>query len=155
MSDLSGNIAKAIQQLRMLLETVDDPIDRHYMMVELEERLYKCRDAFASALDEYDNVCQQHDAEMDTIRAALVEKFGKLPILDTYRQAAVRCQKAGDWPAALWWAERGLSVYGQDAARPEAVEDLRKRVDHATAKIEAAHIPKPRQHSRPATPRAS
>ncbi len=41
------------------------------------------------------------------------------------------------------WAERGLSVYGEDAGRPEVVEDLRKRLAHATAKIEAASRPKP------------
>jgi hypothetical protein len=146
--DLSGNPGKAIQQLRGLLGTVADPIDRHYMMAELEQRLYACRDAFKSALDEYDEVCQQHDAEMDAIRAALFEKFGRLPVLDTYRQAAVRCQKAGDWPGVLRWAERGLSVFGEDAAKPETVEDLRRRVAHATAKIEAANRPKPPPHSR-------
>jgi rubrerythrin len=145
---LSRNVATAIQQLRTLLGTVADPIDRHYMMAELEERLYGCRAAFSSALDDYDAVCRQHDAEMDGIRAALFAKFGRLPILDTYRQAAVRCQKAGDWPAVLRWAERGLTVYGDDAAKPEVVEDLRKRATHAKAKIEAASHPKPPRRPR-------
>jgi len=77
--DLSGNVAMAIQQLRTLLATVADPIDRHYMMAELEHRLYGCRGAFASALDEYDEVCRQHDAAMDEIRAALFAKFGRAP----------------------------------------------------------------------------
>jgi rubrerythrin len=146
--ELSGNVATAIQQLRTLLGTIGDPIDRHYVMAELEERLYGCRAAFTSALHEYDEVCRQHDAEMDAIRIALFEKFGRLPILDTYRQAAVRCQKAGDWEAVRRWAERGLSVYGEDAAKPETVEDLRKRLAHAAAKIEAASRPKPPRPSR-------
>ena len=85
---------------------------------------------------------------MDEIRSALFEKFGRLPLLDTYRQAAVRCQKAGDWAAVRQWAEPGLSVYGEDAAKPETVEDLRKRLAHATAKIEAASRPKPPRRSR-------
>jgi rubrerythrin len=148
LDDLSGNVATAIRQLRTLLGTVANPIDRHYMMAELEERLYRCRDAFSSALDEYDEVCRQHDAEMDVIRSALFEKFGRLPILDTYRQAVVRFQRARDWPTVRRWAERGLGVYGEDAAKPEAVEDLRKRVAHATAKIEAASRPKPPRRSR-------
>ena len=42
------------------------------------------------------------------------------------------------------WAERGIRVYGDDAARPEVVDDLRKRVAHAVTKIEAANQPKPR-----------
>jgi rubrerythrin len=139
---LSGNVATAIQQLRTLLGTVDDPVDRHYMLAELEERLYGCRAAFASALEEYDDACRQHDAAMDEIRAALLMKFGRLPILDTYRQAAVRCQKAGDWPGVQRWAERGLSVYGDDAAKPEVVEDLRKRLARAIDKIETGSRPK-------------
>jgi hypothetical protein len=133
--------------LRTLLETVDDPIDRHYVMAELEQRLYRCRDAFASALDEYDDVCLRHDAEMEGIRVALFEKFGRLPILDTYRQAAVRCQHARDWVTVRRWAERGLTIYGDDAAKPEAVEDLRKRLAHAVVKIEAANRPKPPRRS--------
>jgi hypothetical protein len=39
--------------------------------------------------------------------------------------------------------ERGINVYGNDAASPEAVEDLHKRLGYATAKIEAANKPRP------------
>jgi hypothetical protein len=138
---LSPNVATAIKQLRTLLATVDDPIDRHYMLAELEHRLYGFRDAFASALDEYDDVCREHDEAMDEIRAALLAKFGKIPILDTYRQAGVRCQRARDWEAVRRWCERGLSVYGDNAAKPEFVDDLRKRLAHAMAKINAASPP--------------
>lgn len=108
------------------------------MMNELEERLYKSRDAVASALDEYDEVCRQHDSEMDGIRDALFSKFGKVPVLDTYRQAAIRCQKAKDWSTMLAWAERGRSVYGENAARQEAVDDLTKRCAYARAKLDAS-----------------
>jgi formylmethanofuran dehydrogenase subunit E len=72
---------------------------------------------------------------MDAIRAALSEKFGGVPIIEMYRQAAVRCQKARNWAGARTWAERGLAVYGSEAARPEAVADLQKRLAHADAKI--------------------
>lgn len=125
----------AIAQLRRLLQQDPDPIDRHFMYCELEERLYRSRDAFSSALKEYDDTCAQHDAEMNGIRNALLAKFGKVPLLDTYRQMAVRQQKAKNWKGAIWWAERGLTLYGQDAARPEAVEDLEKRVAAYRAKL--------------------
>jgi hypothetical protein len=142
--ELSENHVTAIEQLRFRLDTERDPIDRHYMLCELEKRLYKCRNAFASALDEFDDVCRQHDEEMDTIRPALLDKFGVIPVIDTYRQAAVRWQKAKGWPAMRDWAQRGISVYGEHAARPEAVEDLHKRLGYAAAKIDAAGRPKPR-----------
>src|SRR5216684_2057199 len=45
----------------------------------------------------------------------------------TYRQMAIRQQKAKNFEQALWWADRGLALYGESAARPEAVEDLRQR----------------------------
>jgi hypothetical protein len=135
--ELSPNDATAITQLRRQLETDPDPIDRHYVMCELENRLYKSRDAFTSALEEFDAVCEQHDAEMVSIRPALVTKFGKVPLLGFYRQAAIRCQKSKDWELARRWAERGLIAYGEAAADSDHVEDLRKRVAYALGKLEA------------------
>jgi hypothetical protein len=132
---LPSDPISAISKLRALLEHDPDPIDRHFMYCELEDRLYRSREAFSSALREYDDTCARHDAEMDGIRDALLAKFGKVPLLDTYRQMAIRQQKAKDWTRAIWWAERGLSLYGQNAARPEAVDDLEKRVAAYQAKM--------------------
>jgi hypothetical protein len=75
----------------------------------------------------------------------LFEKFGRIPLIDTYRQAAVRCQKARDWETMRYWAERGIGVYGEHAARREDVEDLHKRLAIAAAKIEAARKPAQRK----------
>lgn len=133
--------AAAIPALRRLLEHERDPIDRHYMLCELETRLYKSRDAFASALTEYDEACELHHGEMTVIRAALFVKFERIPVLDTYRQAAIRAQKARDWASVERWAERGIDMYGADAARPEAVDDLRKRLAMATMKLAASTRP--------------
>lgn len=125
----------AVSHLRHLLQDDPDPIDRHFMYCELEDRLYRSRDAFSSALQEYDDACAQHDAEMEGIREAMFAKFGKVPLLDTYRQMAIRQQKAKNWTEAIRWAQRGLSLYGQDAARPEAVDDLKNRVTAYEAKL--------------------
>jgi len=131
-----------IVALRELLAAENDPIDRHFMLAELGKCLYKSRDAFSSALDEFDAVCVQHDAEMDRIRPALYDKFGSIPVIEMYRQAAIRCQKAHDWRRMRFWAERGLAVYGSGAARPEAVADLDKRLAYADAKLAAANAPR-------------
>ncbi len=147
-AELSDDHSAAIQQLRRMLETERDPIDRHYMLSELVKRLYKCRDTVPSALDDFDAGCRDHDAEMVTIRAALFEKFGKVPVIETYHQAVIRCQKAKDWTRMREWAERGIAVYGTDAARPEVVEDLHKRLAYALAKIEAPANPKPQRKTR-------
>jgi tetratricopeptide (TPR) repeat protein len=125
---LPSDPISAIGRLRQLLRHDPDLIDHHFMYCELEERLYRSRDAFSSALQEYDETCAQHDTEMNDIRDALLAKFGKVPLLDTYRQMAVRQQKAKNWSEAIRWAERGLSLYEQNAARPEVVDDLEKRV---------------------------
>jgi tetratricopeptide (TPR) repeat protein len=134
---LPSDHLQAIARLRKLLREDPDPIDRHFMFCELEERLYRSRDAFTSALDDYDQACALHDREMDGIRDALLEKFGKVPLFDTYRQMAVRQQKAKNWAEALRWAQRGLMLYGDSAARPEAVDDLKKRVAAYAAKVSA------------------
>ena len=43
--------------------------------------------------------------------------------------------KAKDWQQAIWWAERGLALYGEQATRPESVDDLRKRLAAYQAKL--------------------
>jgi hypothetical protein len=127
MHGLSEDDAHAIKVLRKALTTESNTIGRHFIYAELEAALYRCRDIFTSALDDYDKVCKEHDSEMDSIRSACIAHWGKVPVLDTYRQMAIRQQKRHDYGQALWWAERGIALYGDDAARPEAIDDLRKR----------------------------
>jgi hypothetical protein len=136
MDGLSPDTAKRIPQLRKLIEQDPDPIDRHFMFTQLEEDLYSCRDLWETALDEYDAITEQHHAELvGGLRAALLLKFGSIPLIDTYRQACIRTQKAGNWEGTLRWAERGLAIYGEDAARAEAVEDLQKRAARARDRL--------------------
>ena len=135
MTSLPADDIRAITMLRQLLARHEDPLDRHFMYAYLEALLYRSRDAFASALEEYDQACQDHDAEMDGIRQAFVTKWGQVPVLETYRQMAIRQQKAKSFEQALWWADRGLALYGESAARPEAVEDLRQRSAIYRAKL--------------------
>ena len=138
---LAAEDTLAIEQLRGLLAEERDPIDRHYMLCELESRLYRIRDSGRTALTDFDAVCAQHHREMDVIRPALVEKFGVVPVIEMYRQAAIRAQKAKAWEEARAWAQRGIEVYGDHAARSEVVDDLRKRlayaIDKATGRSEA------------------
>jgi hypothetical protein len=135
-NDLPDANIPAIAMLRELLATDTDPIDRHFQFAELEARLYRSRDLVTSALEEFDEVCQAHDAEMTTICAAFMTKWGKVPLLETYPQMAIRRQKQKDWEGCRWWAQRGLDLYGHNAAREEAVEDLLKRRNRAVAKLE-------------------
>jgi hypothetical protein len=72
---------------------------------------------------------------MDGIRQACLAKWGTVPLLETYRQMAIRQQKTHAYSQALWWAERGLAIYGNDCARPEAVQDLRERAAKYRAKL--------------------
>lgn len=135
----------ASDELSELLKRTHDPFERHYMFAELEHRLYRCRNKLASALDQFDLVSEQHHGEIGSIRPALLERFGAVPVIEVYRQAAIRWAKAKQWLAVREWAERGITVYGDRAARPEVVDDLYKREAHAVAKIEEAERPKPRR----------
>jgi HIRAN domain len=146
--ELAEDDIVATRQLRSLLESERELISRHYMFCELEHRLYRCRISLPSALDEFDAICTQHHAEMDAIRPALLEKFGAVPVIEMYRQAVIRAQKAKQWEAAREWSERGIAIYGDSPARPEVVEDLRKRIAYAAAKIEAARRPRPQRPRR-------
>ena len=128
----------AVQMLRELLAHSRDPLERHFQFAELEARLYHCRDLYEAALDEFDDACRAHDSEMEAICAAFLQKWGAIPLLETYRQMAIRQSKRKDWQQVLWWAERGLAVYGSAAARQEAVEDLEKRRNRSLAKIVAS-----------------
>jgi hypothetical protein len=152
MDDLPDDEIRAITKLRQLLQRDPDPIDRHFMYTHLEALLYRSCDAFTSALGEYDEACRQHDSEMDTIRQALVAKWGQVPWLETYRQMAIRQQKVKSFEQALWWAERGIAIYGEDAGRPEAVEDLRRRAATYRAKLRPTPRPSPQEVSQPTDP---
>jgi HIRAN domain len=100
----------AIAKLRELLASDPDPIDRHFQFAELEARLYRSRDLYETALTEYDEACARHDAEMDGICEAFMAKWGKIPLLDTYRQMAIRQQRLKDW--------RALQMVGRTRSRP-------------------------------------
>lgn len=125
----------AIARLHELLAASVGAIERHFLFAELGTRLYRCRDLYETALDEFDEACAQHDREMDVICSAFRAKWGVVPLLEIYRQMAIRQQKLGDWHAALWWAERGLQLYADAPARVDAVEDLQKRANRARSKL--------------------
>ena len=144
LTDLPSDPLRAISMLRRLLQGEADPIDRHFMFHHLEESLYKSRDVFASALDEYDECCTNHDLEMDAIRSAFMTKWRKIPWLHTYHQMCIRLAKAKRFEDALWWAERGIRVYGEDPARPDALTDLVKRADSYRAKLSPPEARAPR-----------
>lgn len=84
--ELPSRPPEAVTYLRGLLAEDGPPMERHFMFQHLEELLYQSRDAFASALDEYDQTCREHDAEMDTIRPALIAEMGGLPLLEMYKR---------------------------------------------------------------------
>jgi hypothetical protein len=127
MERLPSDRLARIKYLRGHLGSETDPVERHFIHNELEEALYKARDSFDSALAEYEAACVTHDTEMDVVRPLLVEALGGVPYLPTYKQASIMRAKAKDPAGALWWAERGLALYGPDGLRPEMVDDLRQR----------------------------
>ena len=136
-NDLPDDTRRAVAQLKSLLVSDPDLIDRHFMFSELEARLYRLRDVEIGALADYDATSAQHDAEMDRIRPALYAKFGAVPLLETYKQQCVRLRKAKDFDRGLWWAERGLALYGEDAGSQDWIDDLRKRAAIFRARLEA------------------
>ena len=109
-NELPQDTRRAVAKLKALLVSDPDPIDRHFMFVELEWRLYRLRDLEEGTLADFDAVCAAHDSEMVTIRPALHDKFSAMPLLETYKQQCVRQQKAKDFARGLWWAERGLEL---------------------------------------------
>jgi len=137
LSSLPKTDVAAIPALRQLLTQETEPIRRHFVYAAIEARLYRCRDVFASALEEFDQCCQQHDAEMDDICQAFMAGMGVVPLLELYRQMAVRQQKIHDYQAALRWAERGIALYSGRAATPEGITDLRRRAATYRAKLAA------------------
>ena len=141
---------KAMTFLRHELISERAPISRHFMFAQLEQLLYEARDDLKSALEEYDAACEAHHAEMPVMRPVLIEQFGGVPLMEMYKQAAIRHQKAHDWQAALRWAEAGLQVYGAEALRQEFVDDLTRRANGYREKVEPK-LPKRdgNQHDQP------
>lgn len=118
---------KAMTFLRHELVSERKAISRHFMYAQFEGLLYGARDDLPSALNEYDATCEAHHSEMPVIRPALIKVFDGLPLIEMYKQAAIRHQKAHDWQMALRWADAGLQVYGTEALQREFVDDLERR----------------------------
>lgn len=135
--------SRRVPRLRELLQVETEPISRHYLFRALEADLYAMRDLHPGMLEEYDGVTATHDREMAVIRSALVQKFGDLPLLETYKQAAIRHSKAARLDVALRWAQRGVDLYGSDAHNEAWVDDLRRRAAVLETRIELQHAPRP------------
>jgi hypothetical protein len=134
-SALPNDPARAIPILRKRLSESSSPIERHYLYHHLEAALYRSRDAFASALTEFDECCALHDGEMEDIRAAFLAKWDAVPRLQVYQRMCIRQAKLRDFERALWWAERGLSVYGDSAARADWTTELKSRAADYRARL--------------------
>ena len=103
----------AVATLRNHLTTTTEPLDRHFLFLELEERLYRARGVGRRYLS------STPPARRTTLRwqpfGLRFEEFGAIPHLRTYHQMAIRQTKAHAWTTAVWWAERGIGVYGGQA----------------------------------------
>jgi predicted Zn-ribbon and HTH transcriptional regulator len=143
METLGTDGPKALRKLRELAETNQEPVSRHFIFSRLEGLLYGYRDDLPDALDEYDRWAEQHHQELAAgMRQVLIEKFGSLPRLETYKQSVIRQNKAKNYEAAAMWADRGIEMYGDDAFKDEWVADLEKRAAQAQARLEKASAPK-------------
>lgn len=148
-SEIPDDPSEAVEMLTSRLAAEPEVVSRHFLFAQLEGHLYSLRESHPDALRLFDEACARHDAEMDAIRPALMAMFDGLPLLEVYRQAAIRHQKAHDWEPALRWARRGLAVYGGDALDPAYVADLNARVSNYQAKLQAERAPKPIRKRRP------
>lgn len=143
MSTLSPDGPKALRQLRELAATNQEPISRHFIFAELERLLYGYRDDLPGALEECDEWAEKHHQELqDGLRQILIDKFSALPLLATYKQSCVRHSKAKNQEAVLLWAERGITMYGDEAFKDEWVADLEKRAAQAQVRMDKASAPK-------------
>lgn len=127
LDSLPADRTQRVERLRSLLGSEVEPISRHYVHELLVDELYRIRDKSAGGLTSFDEAALAHDQDLVALRPALVSKFGGMPMIDTYRCAAIRQAKAGDFALAQWWSDRGLAMYGREALRPDAVEDLQVR----------------------------
>lgn len=135
MEQLPADPLARIRELKTHLLGNKELVSRHFIYCKLEEQLYRSRDQFASALIEYDLVCEEHDREMDAILPELVARLGVVPLLETYRQQAIRQERAKEFERARWWALRGIRLYGEDAGSEAWVQDLEKRVVKLNRKV--------------------
>jgi len=123
-----SELLSRVKLAREFLQTESDPLERHFAFNVLEEALYKCRDAFPSARDEFEATCEKHHQEMGQIHPGLRSLIGGVPFLPTYKQIAIMKTKSKDYAAAEDWCRCGLAVYGDDALESEGIDDLNKRL---------------------------
>lgn len=127
----------AMKKLRQLMTTTTDAMERHYLFLELEQRIYRIGLQIPGALAEFDEVCAAHDAEMEQVLPELAAEFNLIPHLRTYHQMCIRQSKAHNWEEVCRWARRGLELYGVQAGSADWPADLLKRLAAAQRKMSA------------------
>jgi len=137
MSGLSADPSKRILELKKILTSNNEPISRHFVYTSLEEIYYKYKDVLPDAATHYEEVSESHHFEISgSIKEAMILKWGKLPNLVVYKQAAIKNSKEKNFAKALEWVNRGLVVYGDVAFKEETILDLKKRKVNLEGKIE-------------------
>ena len=131
-----GESPRHIADLRALLDTDSDPVFRHFVFAAVEDAFYRGREIGPEYLEQYDMTCEAHFSELPSTRAALKATLGVIPVVDTFRQAAIRWQKAHDFERSLTWATRGLDFYGDEPERAEEIVDLQKRAARCRNRME-------------------
>jgi hypothetical protein len=114
MDDLPDDEVRAITKLRQLLQREPNPLSTG---TSCTATWRPCCIGPAMPSRRPWGSMTRHDSEMDTIRQAFMAKWGQVPWLETYRQMAIRQQKARNFEQALWRAERGMAIYGNNAVR--------------------------------------
>lgn len=123
-----SELVTRVKLAREFLQSETDPLERHYAFNVLEEALYKCRDAFPTALEEFESTCEEHHKEMPEIRAGLISLLSGVPFLPTYKQIAIMKTKSKQYDAAVDWCRRGLEIYEGVALESEGTDDLQSRL---------------------------
>jgi hypothetical protein len=143
LADVSGDPIKGLKKLKELAASESDLMSLHFVLMQLEEMLYHYRADLPDALDEFDKYAEKHHQLLKSqLQSLLISKFGAMPRIPLYRQAAIRHEKAGDFDQALEWTKRGLDIYTVEVSRAIAAEkdfaDLSKRKEKLEAKVAKA-----------------
>jgi len=109
-----------------------NPETRHFAYNFLEKALYRLR-AEPGRLEKFEEVCLQHDSEIQSMLPGLRAHDGHLPVIPMYKQMAIYKEKAGEYEGAIEWCNRGLATYRNDGIKNQE-EDLRKRITRLETK---------------------
>lgn len=124
-----------VQRMTRALPLKTNPIDRHFLLMNLYQQAYRLRDAEPAMRELARRVGLQHVQEFRELRAPLVHDLGIVPRVPTFQNLPTLLAEDGEYEAAIDVCEKAIGFGLSDGTKgdfPARIDRLRRLAARGT-----------------------